>query len=377
MSRNRLNKKAKIIQFGDEYPDLFVFSPFRSEDNWTNDEPSRLFTFPQGDGGYDFNDAQNPLDIKVMTKRFVLGSNCVMHDYLSNSNFCGLDIDCRNESGYLRLMKDYMYRTLRGTKASGGKKRLYVMMEDGTIRYTWARAVAIPYENFSDTDEKWIPFVVDFEVADSYLYSINDGVTFSVSEYDSGRLVCGLKELTVLPDLTIEPNTSICNPKSCEDPPMIVRDESLLGYVGDVCGVAECSIDPCFEAQFGLWYQANGSIDVEVLVRGSAGSTRPQFGFWGAFNAPSATNDENSHFFQYNNSIAADEYLIIDLNSANTGEAADMTIDTNIGGFDVADININNNGLFELVYGYNTLAVTGGLGAASIFATKQVDKYHN
>ena len=368
----------KIIQFGDELKDLFIFTPFEEEEDWGDSVTPSVVPLTNGDGGYrvlGFDQAPKPP--KTITKRFQLYSDELL-TYFIKSNRRGVctDNNCDDlKQAYMTDLVDYLYRGLRG-----GVKKLYAVMEDGSIRYTLAEAISIPYQKSYGSSMLWNPFFIDFLLHDPYWYEVNDGEVFLYKDIPFFDLVCSctkIKEVrNIMPSEMIGWNSETCL-NGCNYQGVILRDADLKGYVGGGCIVEEsCTCDPCYWADSGEGFVVNGTTTVEVCVNGSAGATSPTIGFRGLFTNPKLTNLKNDCEVAYNGNIGADEYLIINLNILN-GEVEDMTIDTNIVGFSVTDLSVNNDGFFNLEKGINNLKVEGGTAINSVFSIKFKNKYHN
>lgn len=375
---------AKVIQFGDQYPHMFTFLPFENEEDWSDDHTPNTSRFPDLDGAYDFNDGQSPKDTKTITKRFTLFSKCYMDYYTSRDKVCGVNKAKNNESGYLRWLRDWMYRGLKGDKTFGGAKRLYVQMEDGSIRWTWAKATSLPYQKSFADAKLWTPFVVDFEILDPYFYEVNNGATFVVKDLPIDAVVCPCNDIDFgdqsLENLLFQEDLHFldCDDITIESGlPIIIRDESLRGYVGDICSyAAPCGSSPCFQSVYGEGYDTDGDTTVEACVLGSAGAKSPKITFFENFTNPTLTNNNNGNVLTYSGTINTGEYLSIDLGSTSNGEITDLDIDTNIAGFDRNDITINNDGFFILEEGINELVITGGSTNAYI-GLLITNLYHN
>lgn len=372
-----VDSMAKIIQFGDEYPDVFVFSPFEEEDDWSDISVIESITFQQKDGVYFFDDSESRKGEKILTKRFKLHSDPFYQKYQTQKQ--KYKRECDSKQAYLTLLKDAFYRGLRGAARGGKLKRLYVQMEDGSIRWTWAKPQEASYiRTAAEQNGKGLAMVVDFLVPEPYFYEINDGVTFYHEEFDLSHLVLVCEPLEINPNYIIKRDTKICK-QTCDEHGLIIRDESLLGYLGDVdCFYPGCSLDPC-QSYLGTAYPlelSEGQQEVEICVDGSAGATSPYISFRNNWENPSVTNLANNQTIEYNGVIEEGEYLEIDLGSSDTGDIADYTINTNIDGFDANDITISNFGIFELTIGINTFRIEGITGDA-IFTVNFLNKYHN
>lgn len=372
---------AKVIQFGDELPNLFTFLPFDHEDDWSDEHEVSPYIFPNIDGGYDFNDGQSRKDIKNITKRFTLYSKCFKAFYEANSDFCGSKKISNDKSGYIRWLRDWMYRGLKGDKANNGYKRLYVQMEDGSIRWTWAKAISIPYtKSFQDAGE-WVPFTVDFLCPDPYFYEVKDGVTFFVDNLPIDLVVCPCDvDISRLSFSNLQVQKAVqfklCQERTTEDGlPIIIKEPDLAGFIGEenICSYPECSTDPCSLIAFGDFYSNS---NIQICVNGSAGATAPKITFFGDFINPIVTNNDNTNTIEYNGTITGNEYLSIDLEFNNNGEITLDMVDTNIFNFDIDDIVIGNDGFFLLENGVNNISISGG-GNNWSFAVKYINKYHN
>ena len=242
-------------------------------------------------------------------------------------------------------------------------------MEDGTIRYTYAEVITIPYARSFSDPSKWIPFTIDFIIHDPYWYEVNDGYTFLYQDIPLLDIICGCASMSEA---------------------QAINYTSIIGYDHTQC-IQNCSYDGVIIrntdiaipseaeewAELGASHTANGETTIQTCVEGSAGATRPKISFRNAFTNPKLTNLENDCEISYNGGIANGEYLEIDLNSSLSGEIDDLTINTNIGGFDRNDLTINNNGFFDLEKAINNLKVEGGTAVNSTFTIKFKNKYHN
>ena len=357
----------KIFQFGDQLKDLFLFTPFEEEDDWDDSVEPALYTAPDLDGAYrgmGYDQSRKP--IKVVTKRFSLYSKKLIREMGINSQgVCKSTAVCRNsKTAFMKELIDYMYRGLRG-----GRKRLYAIMEDGSIRYTFAEANTIPYTRVFAESNKWIPFSVDFIIQDPYWYEINDGQTFFFRDIPINDLICGCANMKEAQEIghtaTIGYDFKDCI-NSCDYEGVILRDETI-----------ELDAPTTLWAELGESYSTNGSTDIDVCINGSAGATCPKISFRENFTNPKVENLENGCTISYNGTIGVGEYIEINVGSVENGELEDMTIESNISGFDRNDITINNDGFFNLEKGTNTLQITGGTSVNSEFTIKFKNKYHN
>lgn len=362
--------KRRIIQFGDQLKELFVFTPFEEEDDWSDSvEPSLLsLQFADGSfrmGGFD----QSRKASKTVTKRFVLNDSKA-REYFRIHN----EVEA---NAYLKDLIDYLYATLRG-----GVKKLYAVMEDGSIRYAYAEAISIPYTRGFSGPKNWVAFSVDFVIHEPYWYEVNDGATFFLSGIPLSNVASacsGLTDLKTIEDYRyvekIDRNFKLFN--DCEYKGIIVNGVELLNYTFNSCILEDgCREDECFFYNLGTPYNANGLTEIEFCIDGSAGASFPKIGFLSSYTNPKVENLKNGDTLEYLGNISASERLVMDLSSSFTGEPQDFIIDTNIAGFDVNDI-VLANGLFRLERGVNILQVTGGSASSSVFTFRYENKNHN
>lgn len=368
--------KRKVIQFGDELGKLFPFPPFEEEDDWGDSVENQVLELQHVDGAFramGYSQSRKPS--KVITKRFVVRGSSI-------PKIAGLTSGCRVPKSYnMRQLIDHVYRTLRGDKfpGSGGVKRLYAMMEDGTIRYTLAEAISIPYSTGFSEPNGWQAFTVDFLMHDPYWYDVDDGFTFYKPLYE-------LKD--ILSPCQVFPSGDFANPiyktthlcrDDCGGIGLIARDPAYNGYVGigNECSYPECAIDPCAYYLGDFYPLPSGDGTFSICVVGSAGARRPLVSLRNAFENPTITNLENGNMISYNGVIADGEYIEIDLGSALNGEVEDMDINTNIPGFSRDNLTINNEGFFDLLIGTNSILVMGATSTNAMFTLKLINKWHN
>lgn len=366
--------EARIIQYGDVYPNIFVFPQFDVTEDWSDEQPEGLITIPQYDGAYSPDYGYLGKAPKVLTKRFTLSSSELERDFLANASAHDLDGFCKFESTYKKFYKDYMYRVLRGNVVSGGHKRLYVQMEDGSIRWNLARSTLAPYEN-SGTGE--INMNITFVMPDPYFYEVDNNHTYYFEEYNILGLLKGCADLNATPENMVGPGDPLCYGENteCEKLPLIVRDPDYIGLNVTGCVQESCIKDPC-SYYLGEFYYPFASSDIEICVTGSAGATRPFVSFRGNWLNPSLNNLTTNCILSYSGTIGAGEYLEIDLNSSETGDVEDLDINTNIPGFDVNNLTVNKR-LWDLTTGVNELSVAGALDSQSTFTIFYLNRYHN
>lgn len=368
----------KIIQFGDVFDDgIFIFTPFEEEDDMGDTVEPGLIPLPQADGSYrsrGFDQSRKPQ--KTVTKRFIFHDK-KLSEFVerNNTSILGKPIAKANKSAYMSDFVDYLYRTLRG-----GVKRLYVLTEDGSIRWTWAEAISIPYQASFGDPKTWRAFSVDFILHDPYWYDVIDNFTFlySPAVVPFQALVNPCADLNSLtPTMSIVKESKLLFDQ-CEYNGVIVKNSNFAGYIGEenICNYPECGVDPCF-GPIGPGIITDGTTTIDICVTGSAGAGRPTITFRSEFTNPKVTNTRNDCYVEYTGAIAEGEYLTIYLDSTDNGEVADMEIDTNITGFDYTDITINNDGFFDLEKGVNQLIVEGGTDVNSQFHINYSNKYHN
>lgn len=378
MSKNSSTISARILQYGDQFPDIFVFPQYQVSEDWSDQQRSSLITLPQRDGGYDFNDGYSLKEPKVFTKRFNIFDACLVEEFLVNGEFYGLPAHCKSRSSYLRFFKDYMYRVLRGDRHTGGYKRLYLQMEDGSVRWTMCKATAIPYNSF-DFNQETLPVSIDFESPDGYLYEIDNPYTYYVENYSWMSLLLGRSTYAGDSNIRVSKDEPLCiNEAPCNRPPLLSRSEDYgYSYIegADGCAIDGCFRDLCTEG-LGEYYSPFSDSEIDLFVEGSAGATSPYISFRGEWNNPQVENTKNGTVLSYNGTIGAGEYLEIDLNSSNTGDIQDFDINQNIAGFNVNDITITGFNL-DLSPGVNLLNVTGASASTSRFTINKINKYHN
>lgn len=367
----------KIIQFGSNLTEgVMVFTPFEEEEDMQDMVEPNILPMNHIDGvfrarGFD----QSRKLQKVISKRFVLyDKNLSDLVERTGSSICNNAICTASKSTYMSDFIDWVYRGLRG-----GVKRLYMVTEDGSVRWTWAEAVSVPYTHSFGDAKTWQPFAIEFMIHDPYWYEIGDDATFL---YDSdtiplASLVCACTSNTLDPTSHITKDYRHC--AECDYVGVIIRDESLTGYIDPTlidCVADGCVADP-FVYDLGTFYYpfVSGS-SITVCVKGSAGATRPYVGFHGAWTTPTLTNTENSNVLMYNGSMSTGDILEIDLNSSLSGDVQDLTINTNIVGFDLDDLTISSD-IFELIAGNNDLTVSGAGDANSLFTFNYSNRYHN
>lgn len=362
---------AKIIQYGDQYPDLFVFSPFEEEEDWGDSADPQSIDFQQRDGEYFFDSSESRKGSKTLTKRFVLRSKKFFEKYQNQKEKYGRE--CNSEQGYLTLLKDAYYRGIRGANRGGKLKRLYVQMEDGSIRWTWAKPQETSYlRNGADPDSQGLPLNIDFICQEPYFYELEKGINFYYSDFDLSLLVFACDLIQATPDTLLQPDSKICK-QNCNENGLIIRDESLLGFLGDeACNYPECGPDPCL-AYLGDLYSLTADDTIEICVNGSAGTASPLISFRDNWLNPELTNSNGDHLI-YNGTIGVGEYLEIYLYVSGSGDY--YSYDTNIPGFDENDLVIDNFGRFELGLGVNSLQIEGVNGPA-LFTINILNKYHN
>lgn len=355
----------KLLQFGDSPDGAFLFTPFQEEEEYPDEVVPNMLGYNGNDGSFrymGFNQSRKPE--KRITKRFNLYSAELLDALSSNP---------KEATGKLL---DYMYRTLRG-----GVKKLYVLMEDGTVRWTWAEAITVPYNAVFSSSDKWHPVVVDFLMQDPHFYTIADNATFYFELPSWQQLVdaCATFDFES-PSYLLQKDTTLFPVPECTHTGIIIRDDSLAGFVGvgGECSIAECSVDPCI-GHVGDLYSLEGDGTIDICVEGSAGAGIVSISFMEGWANPTIMNTANGNTLEYQGNLGAGEYLTIDLSSALTGDIEDYTIDTNIPGFDINDIVVNNNGHFDLEIGTNTLTITGVTPVAdfSLFGINWANKYHN
>lgn len=363
----------KIIQFGDTFTDgIFVFTPFEEEEDYADEVSPSLLELSFNDGAFrarGFDQSRKPT--KTITKRFILNDTVLKNLVIKNKqSLLGTNITPTKQS-YLSDFIDYLYRTLRG-----GVKRLYMMTEDGSLRWTYAEAVTIPFvKTFSDA-KPWQAFSIDFILHDPYWYEVGDGYTFLFTKDNLPfiNLIDPCKPSDHMPDYMIERDgrldTSFCTYNGA-----IVYNPDWAGYT-PFCLGGDCAVDPSTYHFGPMIYQVSGDTIFDVCVTGSAGSTRPQVFFQGEFVNPRVENTDSGYYLEYAGNLGSGDYLWIDTNSTINGEIEDMNYLTNISGFDINSVTINNNGFFDMQAGTNNFMVQGGTSLAE-FRLNFFNKYHN
>jgi hypothetical protein len=363
--------KRRIIQFGHQLNNLFVFTPFEEEDDWGDSVEPTLLALQFADGSYralGFDQSRKPQ--KVITKRFTLYSKDLIQE-LDKNNTKDICVPL-DKSNYMTKFIDYMYRGLRG-----GVKRLYAVMEDGSIRYTWAEATTIPYQRSFTDPNKWATFSVDFILHDPYWYEIKDP---NIYIYEDIRMPQLINPCFQLDDSQIKPTVLISiNQNKCWDDcgyvGVILKNEAMTGYIGDEClKETGCLIDPCTEM---IYSRVSGNTFLEICVLGSAGADKIIATISGDFLNPSIQNTINGHTIQYTGTLTSSQYITIDLGSSLAGDKDDYDIESNIPDFNLNNLNINNDDLWKLEIGVNPIKVTGGQSNNSLFGFRHLNKYHN
>lgn len=365
---------AKVIQYGDEYPNLFVFSPFGEEEDWSDSVEIDSIVLSEVDGTYFFDDSETKKESKIITKRFILRSENLYNKYKTQKE--KYNRQCNSKQAYLTLLKDAFYRGLRGDERGGILRRLYVQMEDGSLRWTYARPQDIAYiKNTADQNDNGLAMTVDFLCPEPYFYELDEGVNFYYNDFDLSFLVFPCDNLPTMVGSLLTQQTKICD-QTCEENGLIIRDESQIGYIGELdCFYPECVLDPC-QAYLGDIYNLTEDEIIEVCIEGSAGALSPYISFRNEWDTPMATNDANGNYIKYNGVITTGQFIEIDLSSSETGDLEDYTINTNIPGFNINDLEINNFGIFDFEIGINSLNLTGVDGVAT-FTINWLNKYHN
>lgn len=362
--------KRKILQFGDQIGETFVFPPYEEEDDWGDEVNPVTLGIPFTDGAYRaLGFDQSKKGAKTLTKRFVLYSPEYAKAYQAQ---------CDLRYAYTTDLIDYMYRTLRG-----GVKRLYAVMEDGTLRWTYAEAVSIPYSASFSEPKGWHAFTVDFLLHDPYWYEVNDGQTLYFDNLPITALVQHCPDLSIGDILDTYEGSKVfglhefCVITQCKYNGAVLRDSRYVNFVNETCNVSSCMVDPGFWSVYGDGYECYGTTEIELCVKGSAGATSPKISFRGEFNSPKILNDRNGDYVQYLGNLTANQFLTIDLASAINGDIEDYDIDTNIPGFSRSKVSVSMDGYFKLLPGKNTLTVTGGQDPLSKLTMKYMNIYHN
>lgn len=370
--------RKRIVQFGDKLNEVFVFSPFEEEESIPLELDPALIDLPGQDGSYRARGmGRSRMPARTVTKRFVLHSK-TLYDLskIKDKGFCG-DSICNNKGYHMTDFIDYMYRTLLG-----GVKKLYMVTEDGRVRYAFAEAVSAPLEIGVKDSLLSKAFSIDFLLHDGYWHEVDDGDLFLYKNIPLVDLVCGCQDEVIFnflqPTSIININHKDCF-NSCDYEGLMIKNPDLVGILGEECqAMEECIVDPVFFGKYGNNYSIpSADEELQICVRGSAGSSRPIIGFWNKYIDPTATNLTNGCTISYDGNIQEGEYLVIDLGSAENGELEDFEIFTNISGFDRNDITISDDGFFDLENNINIFQIEGADSETSSLSLKWTNKYYN
>jgi len=347
--------RARIIQFGDEFKKgIFVFPPSMNEDVWNDSVNPSLLELQFKDGSFralGFEQARKVT--KQLTKRFIL-----------------------KESEFdMRKLRDYYYFGIRG-----GVKRLYVMLEDGSVRWTWAEAVDAPFNSseYEGNNGKKLGFEVSFVCHEPYFYDAKPFGDTNLKAY-RGLPYKYLVEACSLTDIlqtgysiagdfcsTCDCYNSDCLKMQTCDECLIIVKENLTKY--------DCSDNACVDNLYTAYNlnlpKVTGTQPFCVL--GSAGIGDIQVGFYGLQTNPTISIDSGS-FIKYTGNMTASEWLYMRIPEY-INNVSDIYYSTNIVGFSIAQVTLQNAQgeiSLDLERGNNTITVTGS------YHFSFINKYHN
>jgi len=352
--------KKKLIQFGDKFDKgVFIIPPYQNSMS-TELEHSDNDVMTSAGGSFYIDCGDKQITKRTFELETTLYSKGLQDEYQNNK--CCNDHN-KDENPTASLLWDSMVRGLRG-----GVKKLFAQMEDGSIKYTYAKAYAPSYS--IDKDEECTPWTnvnIKFESVDPYWYNdFKDTFFFDDIPYSAMLNNCvDLVGFVPLYQMTSAQKLK----KKCDYRGVILCDPSVYDKFPSLNPANNFSL----KMQSGIC--ARNKINKNVCVAGSTGG-RLCIRFTGHYNNPTFTNVTTGAIVKYNGQITGREYLKLTANNDVIVGGNGFEIDTNIPNFDsnLIEITQGENSV-NFASGGNNFCVEGGYSVASYFNFSPINTY--